>query len=120
MKREYRKLSFAIEDGQVFEGYHPVDLSTEPLGGYWNGWLCPYVDAETHDKIIAYLMDNLDSFDAIPSEYEDLKSFIDAKPNEDGLYYWGGCYIWSEVKESHFEPEDVCRNGKPINECTCC
>tara|TARA_Y100000114_G_C11647686_1_gene272546 strand:+ start:84 stop:404 length:321 start_codon:yes stop_codon:yes gene_type:complete len=105
MKKEYRKLNFAIEDGQVFEGYQPVDLSNEPFRGYWNGWLCPYVDAKTHDKICAYLMDNLDSFDAIPSEYDDLKSFIDAKPNKDGLYYWGGCYIWSEVKKNYFEEE---------------
>jgi len=94
-KREYRKLNFAIEDGQVFEGYQPVDLSNEPFHGYWNGWLCPYVDAKTHDKICAYLMDDISSDDL---EYDDLKSYIDAKPNKDGLYYWGGCYIWTEVK----------------------
>lgn len=84
---------FAIEDGQVFTGWY------NPTNKYWNGWLNPYVNAETHDAIIAYMMDGLDTRHAVDSgEYDDLKEMIDATPNEDGLYFWGCCYIWSEVE----------------------
>jgi hypothetical protein len=99
MKKQYRNIKFAIEDGEVFDGFFPTDLSNEPFNGYWNGWLCPYVDEQTHDKIISMMMNCLDSFEALPEEYEDLKYYIDMKPNEDGLYYWGGCYIWTEVED---------------------
>lgn len=82
---------FAIEDGQVFDGWY------NPEHKYWNGWLNPYVNEETHKQITEFMKQGLTEYEPIPEEYEDLKYYMDAEPNNQGLYYWGGCYIWSEV-----------------------
>jgi hypothetical protein len=99
MKQLYRHVVFAVEDERRFEGFMPQDLRNEPFGGYWNGWLCPYVNEETHKEILQYMKESVVGIDESWCEgfLEDLQYYEESKPNADGLYYWGGCYIWSEV-----------------------
>ena len=99
MTKLYRHCKFTIDGETIFEGFMPQDLTKEPFGGYWNGWLCPYVNKEQHDKICQYFMQELDSRTADPEEYEEIKAFIDIPPNDDGLIYIGGGFVWSEVEE---------------------
>ena len=83
---------FAIEDGQTFEGFY------NPDNKYWNGWLNPYVNAETHDKICSYFMDGLDSMPADDDAYDDVEALVNMKPDANGLYFVGMGWIWAEVK----------------------
>ena len=103
MTKLYRHCKFTIDGETIFEGFMPLDLTKEPFGGYWNGWLCPYVNKEQHGKICQYFIQDLDSRPAEPEEYEEIKAFIDIPidnpPNDDGLIYIGGCFVWSEVEE---------------------
>jgi hypothetical protein len=99
MTKLYRHCKFSIDGETIFEGFMPLDLTKEPFGGYWNGWLCPYVNAEQHDKICKYFMEELDSRTAEPEEYEEINAFVEMEPNEDGLIYIGGGFVWSEVEE---------------------
>ena len=100
MKKQYRKIKFAIEDLRVFDGFMPLDLANEPFNGYWNGWLCPYVDEATHKELVQWMIDGVKGREEEEADFlEDLKHYADQEPNQDGLYYWGGCWIWDEVKD---------------------
>jgi len=98
----YRQIKFAIEDGKVWEGYLPLDLSEALFGGYWNGWLCPYVDEETHQEMLKAWKEEIESLAlhtwADTQEMLDDLEYISTTKNTDGLYSWGGFYIFSEVK----------------------
>jgi len=80
-----RAVKFAIEDEKVFKGF---------VYGYWNGWLCPLVTESVHKQIIKFM----DEPDLDEDQREALDYYANQEPNEDGLYDWGGCYIWEEVK----------------------
>ena len=89
---------FAIEDGQVFEGFY------NPDNKYWNGWLNPIVTKEVADAIASMMRSELEAWS--PSDIEEQREELEESltwilnsPREDGLYYFGSCWIWSEVKE---------------------
>tara|TARA_B100000963_G_C22245248_1_gene501775 strand:+ start:122 stop:538 length:417 start_codon:yes stop_codon:yes gene_type:complete len=88
LETKYRKIKFSIFDAEeVFIGYFPIDLSKEPFNGYWNGWLCPYVLKHEDERISNWF-----------AEEYGIETYRNSKPNEHGLYYWGGCYTWEEHK----------------------
>lgn len=113
MERKYRKIKFAIEaEDRVFNGFMPLDLKNEPFGGYWNGWLCPYVDGPTHMEIIAYLREGVMGREEEEEEFlEYLAEVAGKKPNADGLYYWGGWLVWDEVEQDDEEKDGFHWNG---------
>ena len=104
IKKFLRPCEFAIEDDKVFEGFYLGDNK------YWNGWLNPYVTKEVRDQILEYycppdvrdelLIKRQETFDVdgFDSEYPWL-GYWDMKPDDEtGLYYFGGFFIWDEVK----------------------
>lgn len=82
---------FTIENLEIFEGFF------NPNHKYWNGWLNPYVTAETHKKICKFVLEGLTEENR--ENYSDCLEYANMKPNAEGLYYWGGCFIWEEIEE---------------------
>ena len=85
---------FAIEDGQVFDGWY------NPDNKYWNGWLNPYVTKETLEMILASLF-GWHPDDELPEPTDEnwsMFELLESEPNVDGLYYIGSGFIWSEVE----------------------
>ena len=81
---------FTLEDSQVFEGWF------NPESKYWNGWLNPYVNEETFHIILASLF-GWHPDDGASYADETLEQLLEIKPNDDGLYYLGHGFIWSEA-----------------------
>ncbi len=82
---------FQFEDLEVFEGfYHPDNK-------YWNGWLNPYVDAETHRKVSAFLLQGMTEENK--EDYTEALEYAEMEPEENGFYFWGMCWCWDEVTE---------------------
>tara|TARA_R110002020_G_scaffold319595_1_gene535504 strand:- start:334 stop:786 length:453 start_codon:yes stop_codon:yes gene_type:complete len=106
LETKYRKIKFCIfdvEDGEAFTGYHPIKEAHEHLPKnhirraqvYWNNWLCPYVLKHEHDRLYNWFTEETPE----PQSLEEIEAYRNAKPNEHGLYYWGGGYTWEEHKE---------------------
>ena len=82
--RNYTPIRFKIDDTPItYNGY----VKNGDAG--WNGWLNPYVTAETFNQILADFATDPESGDTIEQLREDNKS-----PNSDGLYCVGYGLAW--------------------------
>ena len=82
-----------------FEGTDPQFVGYfDPQNKYWNGWLNPYVTEEVHQKIVKSVLRGLtpDNF----RQYDDALAYASMRPDEGGLYYWGGCFCWDLAEPS--------------------
>jgi hypothetical protein len=83
-------------------------------GHTWNGWARPWFTKSVRDQFLSYYSNPNNYLDQASQEAfaitEWLSDYENIKPNEDGLYNFGGSLCWEEYTEEQRE-EDCGNDG---------
>lgn len=110
-------IEHTMTDGYIIRTYHEEGESlptTEQIQEqYRDGFIHEWHFTIDPDRRMAEVtFENFSIYETIGTCHCEEVSWINAET--------GSNHNYEDVGEYQIQPEDVCRNGKPINQCTCC
>ena len=110
-------IEHTMYDGFIVRTYHEEGESLPTLdqikedysNGCFNAW---HFIIDPDRSMAEVTFENFSIYETVGTCHAEEVSWINAET--------GSNHKPEDVKEYQLEPGDVCRNGKPINECTCC
>jgi len=110
-------IEHTMTDGYIIRTYHKEGDSlptTEMIQqDYKNGFIPEWhITIDPDRRMAEVTFESMSLYETVGTCHCEEVSWINAVT--------GSNHNYEDVKEYQIQPEDVCRNGKPINECTCC
>lgn len=110
-------IEHTMRDGYIIRTYHEEGDSlptTEMIQEDYSGGFIPewHFTIDPDRQLAEVTFENFSLRETIGKCHYEEVSWINAET--------GSNHKPEDVKEYQIQPDDVCRNGKPINECTCC
>ena len=110
-------IEHTMKDGYIIRTYHIEGDSlptTEQIQKQYRDGLIDewHITIDPDRKMSEVTFENFSIYETVGKCHCEEISWINSVTDSD--------YYYEDVGEYQIQPDDVCRNGKPIAECTCC